>query len=47
MDEDIYYDCDPYERDDDYNVFEENCLMEDEWMDAQELRDWDILAEEI
>lgn len=27
MDEDFGYDC--YERDDDYNVFEENCLDAD------------------
>ena len=47
MDEFEYYDDDPYERHDDYNVFEEDCLMEDQWMDAQELRDWDIREEEM
>ena len=37
MDEENYYDCDPYERSDDYNVFEENCIFEDrEWEAEQE-----------
>jgi len=37
MDEFEYYNDDPYERSDDYNVFEENCIMDDrEWEDEPE-----------
>ena len=37
MEDEIYYDeCDAYERWDDYNVFEENCLREDEAMGEYE-----------
>jgi hypothetical protein len=37
MDEENYYEYDPYERSDDYNVFEENCIFEDrEWESEQE-----------
>ncbi len=38
MDEFEYYNDDPYERSDDYNVFEENCIFEDrEWEDEEDM----------
>lgn len=33
------YDDAAWERDDDYNVFEENCLDQDRWLEEQEYDD--------